>query len=58
MTAAQVMPAAVFAGEGRLDITERPHPELLAPSDVVLAVERCGGCACLGRRGHGTEYTR
>ncbi len=44
MTTAQTMPAAVFAGEGRLDITERPRPELLRPDDVVLAVEMCGIC--------------
>ena len=44
MTTMQTMPAAVFAGEGRLDITERAHPELLAPDDVVLAVEMCGIC--------------
>jgi threonine dehydrogenase-like Zn-dependent dehydrogenase len=44
MTTAQTMPAAVFAGEGRLDITERARPELLRPDDVVLAVEMCGIC--------------
>jgi threonine dehydrogenase-like Zn-dependent dehydrogenase len=38
------MPAAVFAGEGVLDITERPCPQLLRPDDVVLAVERSGIC--------------
>ena len=31
VTMVQTMPAAVFAGEGLLDITERPRPELLAP---------------------------
>jgi threonine dehydrogenase-like Zn-dependent dehydrogenase len=40
----QMMPAAVFAGDGVLDITERPHPELQRSDDVVLAVERCGIC--------------
>jgi len=44
MTASQTMPAAVFAGEGRLDITERPRPKLLRPDDVVLGVETCGIC--------------
>jgi threonine dehydrogenase-like Zn-dependent dehydrogenase len=44
MTAGLTMPAAVFAGEGVLDITERPQPELLRADDVVLAVERCGIC--------------
>jgi len=39
-----MMPAAVFAGEGRLDITARQHPQLLRLDDVVLAVERCGIC--------------
>ena len=38
------MPAAVFAGEGRLDITQRARPELRRPDDVVLAVEMCGIC--------------
>jgi threonine dehydrogenase-like Zn-dependent dehydrogenase len=44
MTTGHTMPAAVFAGQGLLDITERPRPELLRPDDVVLAVERCGIC--------------
>lgn len=39
-----LMPAAVFAGDGVLDITERPQPELQKPDDVVLAVERAGIC--------------
>jgi threonine dehydrogenase-like Zn-dependent dehydrogenase len=38
------MRAAVFAGDGVLDITERPRPELRNPDDVVLAVEVCGIC--------------
>jgi threonine dehydrogenase-like Zn-dependent dehydrogenase len=38
------MPAAVFAGDGVLDITERPYPELLRPDDVVLGVEVAGIC--------------
>lgn len=40
----QTMPAAVFAGEGLLDITERPRPQLERPDDVVLAVEVSGIC--------------
>lgn len=40
----QTMPAAVFAGEGVLDITERPRPELQRADDVVLAVEVGGIC--------------
>ncbi len=40
----ELMPAAVFAGDGVLDITERPRPELRRADDVVLAVERCGIC--------------
>jgi threonine dehydrogenase-like Zn-dependent dehydrogenase len=44
MTPELMMTAAVFAGEGVLDITERPRPELLRTDDVVLAVERCGIC--------------
>ena len=44
VTMVQTMPAAVFAGEGLLDITERPRPSCSAPDDVVLAVEVCGIC--------------
>jgi threonine dehydrogenase-like Zn-dependent dehydrogenase len=42
--AAATMPAAVFAGPGRLEILERPLPRLDGPSDVVLDVEACGIC--------------
>jgi threonine dehydrogenase-like Zn-dependent dehydrogenase len=42
--AAATMPAAVFAGPGRLEILERPLPRLAGPSDVVLDVEACGIC--------------
>jgi threonine dehydrogenase-like Zn-dependent dehydrogenase len=42
--AAATMPAAVFAGPGRLEILERPLPRLDLPSDVVLDVEACGIC--------------
>jgi threonine dehydrogenase-like Zn-dependent dehydrogenase len=42
--AAATMPAAVFAGPGRLEILERPVPRLDEPSDVVLDVEACGIC--------------
>lgn len=38
------MRAAVFAGDGVLDITERRHPELQRADEVVLAVEVCGVC--------------
>jgi 2-desacetyl-2-hydroxyethyl bacteriochlorophyllide A dehydrogenase len=38
------MPAAVFAGHGRLEIAERPVPRVDSPDDVVLAVEACGIC--------------
>ncbi len=38
------MRAAVFAGDGVLDITERPYPELKRADEVVLAVEVCGIC--------------
>jgi threonine dehydrogenase-like Zn-dependent dehydrogenase len=44
MTSTATMPAAVFAGDGLLEITERPHPELQRPDEVVLAVETCGIC--------------
>lgn len=44
MNAAVTMPAAVFAGEGRLDITERTVPEVERPDEVVLAVQACGIC--------------
>jgi threonine dehydrogenase-like Zn-dependent dehydrogenase len=43
MTAAS-MPAAVFAGPGRLEIAERPLPRVDSPADVVLDVEACGIC--------------
>jgi threonine dehydrogenase-like Zn-dependent dehydrogenase len=38
------MRAAVFAGDGVLDITERPWPELQRPDDVILGVEVGGIC--------------
>jgi threonine dehydrogenase-like Zn-dependent dehydrogenase len=38
------MPAAVFAGRGRLEIRERPVPQVERPTDVVLDVEACGIC--------------
>jgi threonine dehydrogenase-like Zn-dependent dehydrogenase len=41
---AGLMPAAVFAGDGVLEITERPSPQLQRSDDVILAVERCGIC--------------
>jgi len=42
--AAGTMPAAVFAGPGRVEILERPVPRLAGPADVVLDVEACGIC--------------
>jgi threonine dehydrogenase-like Zn-dependent dehydrogenase len=38
------MRAAVFQGEGRLAIEERPLPTLAAVDDVIIAVEACGIC--------------
>jgi threonine dehydrogenase-like Zn-dependent dehydrogenase len=38
------MRAAVFAGDGVLDISDRPYPRLERPDQVVLAVEACGVC--------------
>ena len=38
------MPAAVFEGEGRLSITERPIPRVVRPDDVLIEVESCGIC--------------
>ena len=43
-TAVATMPAAVFAGVGRLEVLERPLPQLEQPDDVVLDVEACGVC--------------
>src|SRR5581483_8505351 len=38
------MPAAVFAGVGRLEVAAHSLPSLVAPTDVVLDVEACGIC--------------
>lgn len=38
------MLAAVFQGEGRLVLEERPLPVVQAPDDIVIAVEACGVC--------------
>jgi threonine dehydrogenase-like Zn-dependent dehydrogenase len=38
------MRAAVFGGDGRLTLEERPDPTVDAPDDVVIAVEACGIC--------------
>ena len=43
-TATATMPAAVFAGRGRLEIRERPLPHVEGATDVVVAVEACGIC--------------
>jgi threonine dehydrogenase-like Zn-dependent dehydrogenase len=38
------MLAAVFAGEGRLVMEDRPRPELRASDDILVEVEACGIC--------------
>ena len=38
------MLAAVFAGDGRLSMEERPLPAVGAPDDVLIEVEACGIC--------------
>jgi threonine dehydrogenase-like Zn-dependent dehydrogenase len=38
------MLAAVFAGDGRLRLEERPEPEVHLADDVLVAVEACGIC--------------
>ena len=38
------MLAAVFAGEGRLVMEDRPTPVITAPDDVLVEVEACGIC--------------
>jgi len=38
------MPAAVFAGGGKLEIRERPVPHVEGPADIVLDIEACGIC--------------
>ena len=38
------MLAAVFAGEGRLVMEDRPTPVIAAPDDVLVEVEACGIC--------------
>lgn len=38
------MLAAVFAGEGALDLQERPVPRIARPDDVLVEVEGCGIC--------------
>lgn len=39
-----MMVGAVFAGDGRLELTERPVPQVQHPTDVVIQVEVCGIC--------------
>jgi threonine dehydrogenase-like Zn-dependent dehydrogenase len=34
----------VFIGEGRLEVQERPEPQIKNPDDVLLRVEACGLC--------------
>jgi len=38
------MPVPVFMGEGRLEMQERPTPQIKNPDDVRLRVEACGLC--------------
>ncbi len=38
------MPAAVFDGDGRLALVERPVPSVRHPDDVLIRVEACGIC--------------
>jgi threonine dehydrogenase-like Zn-dependent dehydrogenase len=38
------MLSAVFAGDGRLVMEDRPRPAVSAPDDVLVAVEACGIC--------------
>jgi threonine dehydrogenase-like Zn-dependent dehydrogenase len=38
------MRAAVFLGDGRLEIREVPEPSIDAPDDVLIEVEACGIC--------------
>jgi 2-desacetyl-2-hydroxyethyl bacteriochlorophyllide A dehydrogenase len=38
------MRAAVFEGEGRLSLTERPIPSIREPGEILLEVEACGVC--------------
>lgn len=40
----ETMPAAVFLGEGKLEIVERPIPRIAASNDVLIRVENCGIC--------------
>src|SRR3989337_404151 len=43
------MRAAVFQGDGRLAIEDRPEPVVTAPDDVIIAVEACGICGTDGQ---------
>ena len=38
------MRAAVFVGEGKLEIQDVPRPDLTKPDDVILAVKAAGIC--------------
>jgi threonine dehydrogenase-like Zn-dependent dehydrogenase len=40
----KIMLAAVFEGEGKLSLEERPVPKVKKPDDVLLRVEGCGIC--------------
>lgn len=39
-----LMTAAVFEGDGKLAIIERPVPSITQPDDVLIEVEACGVC--------------
>lgn len=39
-----MMRVPVFTGEGRLEILDRPLPQISRPDDVLIAVEACGLC--------------
>lgn len=38
------MLAAVFAGDGRLQLEDRPFPKIDAPDEILVEVEACGIC--------------
>ena len=42
--ATNIMHAPVFLGEGRLQMTARPLPQIQRPDDVLVRIEACGIC--------------
>ena len=38
------MRAVAFTADGTLEVVDKPEPQVRAPGDVVVAVERCGIC--------------